>query len=181
MSTVPDLFEESIPMPRTVAPDLTRLAAELCSREYTDLARGGVLAYARDLGTFEGCPWVDPSDRADLDAILEQSWPAVPQTSSAWDESPWKGPEQQPTWTLERRARIAALYEAHGATLTAADDDQGGAPEYEDLVPPEIDLEDFVPSEEDEAYYSAWVAAREAELAAEGVLMPDPEVYPIHF
>lgn len=163
-------------MARPVAPDLTKLAAELRVRRYADLARANVLAYARDLGTLEGCPYVDPGDRADLDAILEDAWPAVAATSSAWDESPWKGADRQPVWTLERRARIQALYEAHGATLTA--DDDGGVDWLElELVPPELDLDVdvFRPSEEDEACYSAWLAA------AEGGLAPEPEIYPIAF
>jgi hypothetical protein len=163
MTTLTDPWAESIPMPVVVAPDLTRLAAELCFREYADNARAEVLAYARALGSLEGCAYVDPDDRAALDALLEDAWPAVRQTSSAWDESPWKEAHRQPVWTLERSARIEALYEVHGATLDA-DDDGGDLP----LPPPAFDDDEpFVPSEADEAFYAAWSDAQPIALDLE--------------
>lgn len=167
MDSLHDLLEESMPV--SPMPDLTRLSAELCIRGYTDHARGAVVAYARDLGTLEGCVFIDPGDRADLDAILEGSWAAVPQTSHAWDESPYRDSDRQPTWTLGRRARIAALAESFTAVLSPGDGEPfevydlgvasiglGGVA----LVPPDLDVEPYEPTEEDWADYAEWCSSQ---------------------
>lgn len=137
-------------MPVVIAPDTTRLLAFLCEREYSQHAREVIARYVRDCGTLEGCEYLDPEDRAAADELLEAAWPPVASTSHAWDEDTWHGRPSR--WT------IAA-----------------GAP-----VPPELDVDpEFVPSEEDEAFYAAWSAAVEAELDAHAALMP--ESFPADF
>jgi hypothetical protein len=169
MDIVSDWPEESMP-----SPDTGELRAELSSRGYTALATGGVLAYADALGTLEGCVWVDPEDRAALDAILERAWPDVRRTSHRWDDDALQGAPSR--WTLPRPARIAALAEAHQVELTpdAGEDTVRAILEAweaqhdretrraEALWPPiEPDDAEYVPSEEDEVFYAAWLADNE--------------------
>lgn len=144
MNSVLHLPDEAMPTPLDAAPDLTRLAAELCVREYADNARAGVLAYVRACGTLEGCFWVDPDDRADLDAILEASWPAVGWTSHAWEESPWSEVCRQPAWTV-----ADSEFAAVGAPELAPEDGEA-------LIPPELDVEPFEPTDEDLEDYREW-------------------------
>jgi len=149
MKSVTDPWDDTMPV--VARPDLTRLAALLCERDYTQHAREHILAYARDLGSLEGCEYLEPVDRADADALLEDAWPAVAPTSHAWDEDVWNGKASR--WTIA----------------------PGG------LVPPELEPDASGHSEEDEAFVAAWSAAREAELEASAVVMPEPEVFPIDF
>jgi hypothetical protein len=88
--------DDELPVSRR--PDLTPLSALLRQRGYTDTARTAVLKYADQLGTLEGCTHLDPAHRADADAILEASWPAIPPTSPAWDKDTWRGEPSR--WTI---------------------------------------------------------------------------------
>jgi hypothetical protein len=136
------------------SPDLTRLAAFLCEREYSSLARGTVLSYAAATGTLEGCPMLEPEDRPDADALLEAAWPPVPSASHAWEDADRRGYDGPPCgWTvpdaeeLHDRARVSARIDRLIADA---------AP-----VPPELDVIDgeadpFEPTAEDLADLAAW-------------------------
>jgi hypothetical protein len=128
MHSLPDF-----PEPVNPAPDLTRLAAFLCAQEYTSLARGTILGYATATGTLEGCPMLEPEDRAEADALLESAWPPVPSVSYAWDLDTWHGEPSR--WTT---AGVALV------------------PPERDALPGEPDA--FGPTSEDLADYAAWAA-----------------------
>lgn len=116
-SLVLDQTDDEFPV--SPAPFLGRLTAFLAVHGYTPHAIGIITKYADQIGSLEGLEelgYLDPADRADADAILEASWPAVPFTSPAWDAD-----------------RVAGL----PARWTAANPFIGGK-----LVPPELDEDD---------------------------------------
>ncbi len=144
-------------------PVLSRLATELLERGYTDLALEGVLAYARDLGTLEGCIWADPEDREALDEVLEQSWPEVAADSYRWDADAWRGLPSHWRSTGEDLHVDRALYAAGVAAIVGEVeltplDEAGEACPLDALVPPELDSGPYDPTEEDELFYAAWTA-----------------------
>lgn len=172
MNILRDLRFEGELFPIDEPPDLTRLAARLCERDYHEHARGAILAHARAVGTLEGCPDVEPEDRADLDAILESAWPAVPIASGAWDDrwatpravERWDGSDRSATAAVADPGRLSAAWTLRRPDRLEALAERFAAEQYFDEVPwdgPGAEDGDFDPSEEDQAFFAAWLAARE--------------------
>lgn len=198
MYSLHDSLDETMPedLPMATAPHTTRLKARLLELGYSQHDREAIVGYAVEVGTLEGCAEVELEDRAELDAILETSWPAVPITSRAWDDL-WATPRQvsvydgsdvvglvedwgdplHAVWTLARPARLAAIAEVSGVAIDAAD---GPTLDLDELISEAWD-EPYEPTEEDLAAYRAMLAESDDDQA--GVEIPAyemPDWEPFH-
>lgn len=155
-----DSLDETLPedFPMATAPNTTRLKARLLEMGYSQHDREAIVGYAVQVGTLEGCLEVDGEDRAELDAILEAAWPAVPLTSHAWDDL-WATPRQvsvydgsdlagvveewgdrlDAAWTVARPERLAAIAEVAEVEILGGDE-------------PTLDLDELIADAWDEPY-----------------------------
>ncbi len=197
MSSVHDSLDEATEiLPVAIAPNLNRLKARLLELGYSGHDREAIAGYAGELGTLEGCAEVEAEDRAELDAILETSWPSVPSTSRLWDDL-WATPRQvsvydgsdvvglvedwgdplHAVWTLSRPERLSAIAEVAGVELVAV---QGERLVIEELFNRAWD-EPYEPTEEDLAAYRQWLAEQEDdEPGCDLEAYELPELEPFH-
>lgn len=155
-------------------PELALLRAHLMSIGYSHAGAARVAAYAEDEGTLSGCPDLDAEDEPEAERVFIESMEDVPGPSPAWgsmrgDESPYRAEDDVWSPVATARAIPPELDDEHDTAILDLREDQ-----HEEAMRhlevdriPDVDEQPYIPTEEDEADYMAWLADLEARQSAD--------------
>lgn len=129
-------------------PGLDALVVWLLERDYCSVIRWGIIDHVATRGTLEGSG-VDPEDMAEAEAVFVDALPALDPASDAWDREDF----------FLDCAMLAAG--SHPWPIPVVGDDDRTIPPDAVVVPPELEPDDFEPTEAD------WEELRRWELDSE--------------